>query len=425
MKYLRTSSPVSVVFIISAIYLVSCSKPTPPSLTTANVSAITYTTATSGGNVTGDGGADIISRGVCWNTSANPVVTNSKTSDGSGTGAFSSNLSQLTPGTPYYVRAYATNEAGTGYGNQVMFTTTSVSLATVTTTIVSVVGTTAIVSGSITSDGGALITARGICWGITASPTVNDSKTTEGTGTGTFTSTITGLSPGVTYHVRAYATNSAGVSYGNDLTVVPTGDKPTAATTDPDPQSGSTAYLYGIVNPNWAETTVTFEYGLTGSYGQSVAAIQGTLVAQQYDITVSAFIDDLEPGKTYHFRIKAVNSIGTTYTADRTFTTLGDKPTAVTTDPDPQTGSTAYLFGMVNPNWAETTVTFEYGLTGSYGKTAAAIQGTLVAQMYDIGVSAYIDGLEPGKTYHFRIKAVNSIGTTYTADRTFTTPSGK
>ncbi|MDZ7633911.1 MAG: hypothetical protein U5L72_05520 [Bacteroidales bacterium] len=103
-----TLPPISVVFIISAVYLVSCSKPTPPAVTTANVSAITYTTATSGGNVTGDGGADIISRGVCWNTSAKPTVSNSKTSDGQGTGSFSSNLTQLTPGTPYYVRAYAT-----------------------------------------------------------------------------------------------------------------------------------------------------------------------------------------------------------------------------------------------------------------------------------------------------------------------------
>jgi hypothetical protein len=95
-------------------------------LTTTAVSAITSTTATSGGNVTANGGATVTARGVCWNTSPNPTTANSYTTDGSGTGVFVSNLTSLTPVTLYYVRAYATNNVGTAYGNEVSFTTTLV-----------------------------------------------------------------------------------------------------------------------------------------------------------------------------------------------------------------------------------------------------------------------------------------------------------
>lgn len=92
-------------------------------ITTIEVTTITSTTAKSGGNVTNDGGALVTSRGVCWSTSENPVVTGNKTTDGEGAGSFTSNITGLTGGTKYYVRAYATNSVGTSYGSQYSFTT--------------------------------------------------------------------------------------------------------------------------------------------------------------------------------------------------------------------------------------------------------------------------------------------------------------
>jgi hypothetical protein len=92
-------------------------------VTTTNVTSIATTTAISGGNITSDGGALVTERGVCWSTTANPTIANSKTIDGSGSGSFVSNLMGLLAGTTYYIRAYATNSAGTAYGNELTLTT--------------------------------------------------------------------------------------------------------------------------------------------------------------------------------------------------------------------------------------------------------------------------------------------------------------
>ena len=94
-----------------------------PILSTTEITEITQTTATSGGNITDEGGATVTARGVCWSTSQNPTISDSKTEDGTGTGNFTSSISGLEPNTTYYVRAYATNSEGTGYGSELSFTT--------------------------------------------------------------------------------------------------------------------------------------------------------------------------------------------------------------------------------------------------------------------------------------------------------------
>jgi len=192
--------------------------PVLPTVTTTAVTDITQTTATSGGNVTSDGGATVTARGVCWSTSSNPTTAGSHTTDGSGTGTFVSNLTGLTANTLYYVRAYATNSVGTSYGNELTFTTLTVSAPTVTTAAATnITQTTATSGGTVTSDGGATVTARGVCWNTSSNPTTANSHTTDGSGTGTFVSNLTGLTPLTLYYVRAYATNSVGTAYGNEL----------------------------------------------------------------------------------------------------------------------------------------------------------------------------------------------------------------
>jgi uncharacterized protein (TIGR02145 family) len=188
-----------------------------PVLTTAAATSLTAISAATGGNVTSNGNGTIISRGVCWSTSSGPTIANTKTSDGIGEGAYTSIISPLIANTTYFARAYATNSAGTAYGVEIIFKTLA-SLPTVTTAAATAITTTTISSGgNVTIDGGAAVAARGVCWATTSNPTINNSKTTDGTGTGSFVSAISGLTSGTTYYVRAYATNIAGTAYGNQV----------------------------------------------------------------------------------------------------------------------------------------------------------------------------------------------------------------
>ena len=188
------------------------------SLSSAPIASITFTTATSGGNISSDGNAAIASRGVCWNTSSNPTTSNSKTSDGTGTGQFTSNITGLTAGTPYFVRAYATNSAGTAYGDEISFSTNPLLPAVLTTNAASAITiSTAVSGGNITTDNGSAVTARGVCWNVSTGPTIAGSHTSDGSGIGSFVSNLTGLLDGTQYFVRAYATNGSGTAYGNEV----------------------------------------------------------------------------------------------------------------------------------------------------------------------------------------------------------------
>jgi|WetSurMetagenome_2_1015567.scaffolds.fasta_scaffold00376_13 hypothetical protein len=189
-----------------------------PELATTTVSSITATTAISGGNITSDGGSTVSSRGICYLTSPNPTISNNVVASGNGLGLFISNLTGLIPETTYYIRAYATNSVGTAYGNEIIFTTNQIVIPTLTTSnITSITAGTAISGGNITSDGGSSVISRGVCWSINQNPTILDNLTDNGTGTGIFTSSLSGILPNTTYYVRAYASNSAGTAYGNEV----------------------------------------------------------------------------------------------------------------------------------------------------------------------------------------------------------------
>ncbi|MGC1390144.1 MAG: FISUMP domain-containing protein [Bacteroidales bacterium] len=205
------------VIIVTAI-LTYCKKEKVLVLTTTTVSNITSTTATSGGNIIDEGNSSVISRGVCWSTNTLPTIIDNKTTDGEGAGSFSSNLTGLNEGTKYYVRAYATNNLGTGYGSVKSFTSRPAVIPVLTTSTVSnITAITATSGGSITYNGGVKITACGVCWSTAIHPTIANSKTEDSTGIGVFISSINGLTPVTTYYLRAYATNSVGTAYGNEI----------------------------------------------------------------------------------------------------------------------------------------------------------------------------------------------------------------
>lgn len=285
-----------------------------PTVTTTAVTAVTTTGASTGGDVTSDGGAEVTARGVCYGTTANPDITGLHTTDGAGTGPFTSTLTGLTPGTTYHVRAYATNSEGTAYGNDVTFPTTAIVGATVTTTAVTdITSTTAVSGGNVTADGGDAVTEKGICWGTDPDPDQTDNVINGGAGLGAFTSNITGLEPGHTYHVRAYAENSAGVTYGADVEFNTPGTMATVTT--------------AAITNNTTGTSVTAGGNVTADGGATVT-VRGICWSTDPmpDLTdnvvnataggTGAFtvqLTGLDPYSTYYVRAFATNAAGNAF----------------------------------------------------------------------------------------------------------------
>jgi uncharacterized protein (TIGR02145 family) len=209
------------IFIITIlVFFYSCKKDAAlPVLLTQDVFDITYREATSGGNVTNDGGAQVIERGLCWNTSGSPTIDDDFVKGGMGLGPFRKNITALSPGTNYYLRAYATNSAGTGYGNEITFATVQLEVPVLATYPITFTSQTSITTGGyITEENGSHPTKRGVCWNTSPNPTIDlSTRTSDGTLNGNFYSKISGLIPGTTYYLRAYATNDAGTGYGNEF----------------------------------------------------------------------------------------------------------------------------------------------------------------------------------------------------------------
>ncbi|NCA77507.1 MAG: DUF1566 domain-containing protein [Alphaproteobacteria bacterium] len=199
---------------------------TAPQINTTDVTNISLTSVQCGGDVMSDGGGTILTRGVCWNSAGSPTLTNclNKTLDGTGSGSFVSQVAGLTRGTTYYLTAYATNEKDTGFGEVKTFTTLTIFYPTVFTSYATPIDSSAQCESNVSNDGGAPVTSRGVCWSVSMNPTINNMHTVDGVGTGWFNSNITNLVPNTQYYVRAYATNSEGTAYGNELifTTLPT-----------------------------------------------------------------------------------------------------------------------------------------------------------------------------------------------------------
>ncbi len=291
---------------------------TPTVTTNTTVINITATSASSGGDATNDNGESITEKGVCWNTTENPTTADPHTTDGSGTGSFTSAITGLTKGTTYYIRAYATNSVGTGYGDNRTFTTNGPPTVTADTTLTEITSTTATSNGEVTSNNGESVTARGVCWGISQNPTTADPHTSDGNGTGTFSSSITELTQGTTYYIRTFATNSLGTGYSDNVNFT-TDDIPSVTTTDMHSIGVTTAICKGNVTSNNGDNVT--ERGVCWSTATNPTLANSYSSSSSGEGEFNANISGLSRDTKYYSRAYATNSLGTSYGDNIEFTT--------------------------------------------------------------------------------------------------------
>jgi len=299
--------------------------PAEPVVSTAEVTGIALSSAVSGGEVSSDRGAEVTARGVCWNLTGAPTLEDSVTVDSSGVGVFASEIQNLDPGTGYFLRAYATNSVGTAYGEERSFTTTVPDpvLPSVTTgSVLDISDSTASCSGTVDSDGGAMLTARGFCWSQNNNPTILDDTTWNGSGLGVFSATLKGLECNTTYYFKAYVTNSVGTAYGSleeFSTVACPVFLPEVSTLAAYDISDSVATSGGTVLDDggaavssrgvcWGKKTGPTPEGPHSEDGEGTGGF-------------SSRLSDLDPLSTYYYRAYAENSKGIAYGDEYQFST--------------------------------------------------------------------------------------------------------
>ena len=389
-----------------------------PTINTPPMASITATTMTSGGNISSDGGAPVTARGVCYNTTQNPTIADSKTSDNAGTGSFTSSIIGLTPGATYYIRAYATNSVGTAYGNQVLAATTPVLPVLTTNKFSAIWITTATCGGNITSDGGGAITDRGVCWSTSQNPTTSNSKTFDGTGSGSFTSNMTLLGAKTTYYVRAYATNSIGTVYGQQeiLTTLPY--LPIVTTTDVKSVLGGTTAKSGGSITNDGGATITAR-GVCWSTTQTPSTGNSRTNDGTGSGIFTSSITGLVVGETYYFRAYAVTNAGTAYGNQIVLTFPSNLPTLNTFDVSNITATTASCGGRITSDGA--TMVTSHGICWSTNENPTIADTKTTDSSSSYSFTNNMSGLTANTTYYVRPYATNSYGTSYGSNMTFTT----
>lgn len=293
-----------------------------PTVTTKiPVTNIGKNSASGGGEVTAQGTKIVRERGVCWSKLPQPIAYDARTIDGTGTGIFASTITGLESGTKYYLRAYALSRSGIGYGAETSFTTLTATLPILSTIAATSVTATSALSGGIVSDnGGALITACGVCWNTSGNPDVSANKTSDSLISSKFTSKIEYLTPKTKYYIRAYATSYAGTSYGAiDSLITGTAAAPTVKTSAVTAIRSMSATAGGEII-NSGNATILLKGFCWNKTGNPTLFDSKTLETTN-NIIFTHSLPGLLPSTKYYVRAYATNIAGTAFGDEVSFTT--------------------------------------------------------------------------------------------------------
>ncbi len=386
----------------------------PSSVTTATPTGIQGNSANGGGEVL-SAGVTVSARGVCWNNSGAPTVTDAHTEDGAGNGAFTSQITGLSPGTTYHVRAYLVCDFGTFYGNEITFTTDALPVVN-TDTVDRVTGFTAVVKGTVANDGGDAAVIRGICWNTSPGPTVDNNVSSAGTGTGEFICSLTGLTSGTLYYVRAFAANNVGTVYGNEVTFT-TDTLPTVATGEVTHISAVSANCKGEVTADGGEPVTA--RGLCWGTSPNPTTADFTNDPGQGTGLFAAAMAPLQPATTYYVRAYALNSVGTAYGESKSFTTSAALPNVLTLLVTSIAATEAQSGGAITNDGGDPVLDRGVCWSTSDDPTildAATNDGTGTGEFLST-----LTNLKPETIYYVRAYARNSVGTRYGPVLAFTT----
>jgi phosphodiesterase/alkaline phosphatase D-like protein len=385
------------------------------------VTGVSSTSATLNGTVNANSSSTVVTFECGTTTSYGSTITAAQSPvTGSSNTAVNAALSGLNTNATYHYRVKAVNCGGTALGGDQTFTTSCTAPSATTDAATNVSSTSATLNGTVNANNSS--TTVTFDYGPTTSygSTINASPSpVTGSTNSTVNAILAGLATNTIYHYRLKAVNCGGTSNGSDQTFTTSCSAPTATTDAATSVSSTSATLNSTINANNSATTVTFEYGVTTSYGSTITATQSPATGG-INTTLSAGLAGLNSNTTYHFRVKAVNCGGTSYGTDQTFTTYCTAPVSNTNAATNVSTTSATLNGTINANNSSTTVTFEYGTSTSYGSTQTASPSP-VSSNISTPVTAGISGLATNTIYHFRVKAVNCGGTSYGTDQTFTT----
>ncbi len=326
--------------------------------------------------------------------------------------------SDLSHGTEYFWRVRAVNDDGNGpWSATASFVVETVAPIVTTGAVSDVTSSGASVAGEVTADGGATVTARGVVFATSASPTLADASVVIGSGTGAFNSTLSGLDPATTYYVRAYATNVEGTSYGAETTFTTGAVAPTVTTGAVSDVTASGAGVAGEVTADGG--AAVSERGVAYATTSNPTIADASVVSGSGTGAFSADLGGLDPATTYYVRAYATNAEGTSYGAETAFTTGAVPPTVTTGAVSGVTASGASVAGEVTADGgaAVSARGVAYAKAANPSLADASVAGGSGTGAFD----AELTGLDAGTTYYVRAYATNAEGTTYGAETTFTT----